>query len=49
MIRMFVILGLRSLLVAPLVKHELSPKDSQLVDSLIDNGRSGGKTLDEFS
>ena len=48
-IRMFVILGLRLLLVAPLVRHELSPKDCQLVDSLIDNGGSGEKTLDEFS
>jgi uncharacterized membrane protein AbrB (regulator of aidB expression) len=49
MTRMFIILGLRSLLVAPMVRHELSPKDFQVVDSLIDNGRSGEKTLDEFS
>jgi len=49
MTRMFIILGLRSLLVAPMVRHELSPKDFQVVDSLIDNGRSGEKTLDELS
>ncbi|MBN3943610.1 MAG: AbrB family transcriptional regulator [Nostoc sp.] len=48
-IRMFVILGLRSLLVAPLLKYGLSSKDSQLVGSFIDNGRTGEKTLDEFS